>query len=113
MLIGGIVYAGTHQTTHKVDSQKAIDAFITQGAAPPPPPPPPPPPAAKSSGAPKQVTPKVQQPKPVQVTPMTPPVEIPKEIPKVDPIPMTRDLPVVETPVVEETSGSGMDQGPG
>jgi protein TonB len=44
---------------------------------------------------------------------MTPPREIPKEIPKVDPIPMTKNLPVVETPVVEETSSGGMDQGPG
>ncbi len=112
LLVAGVVYAGT-ATTHKVASEKAINAFITQGAAPPPPPPPPPPPA-KSSGAPKQVTPKVQQPKPVQVTPMTPPREIPKEIPKVDPIPMpqTKDLPVVDTPV-EEASSGGTDQGPG
>lgn len=115
LLIAGVVYAGT-QTTHKVANEKAIQAFITQGAAPPPPPPPPPPPAAKSSGSPKKATPKVEQPKPVQITPMTPPVEIPKEVPKVEPIPSTKTLPdVPETAAVDDSSmaSSGTDEGPG
>ncbi|HYK03267.1 MAG TPA: TonB family protein [Thermoanaerobaculia bacterium] len=110
LLVAGVVYAGSQTATHKVDSEKQINAFITQGAAPPPPPPPPPPP--KSSGAPKQqVQPRVQ-PKPVQVTPMTPPVEIPKEIPKVT-MPATKNLPVVDTPVVEEDFSTGGGSGPG
>src|SRR3712207_7299412 len=78
LLVAGIVSASAQKVPHKLDAEKPINAFIAQGAAPPPPPPPPPPPA-KSSGAPKQqVQPRVQ-PKPVQVTPLTPPVEIPKE----------------------------------
>jgi protein TonB len=110
LLVAGVVYAGSQSATHKVASEKPIAAFITQGAAPPPPPPPPPPP--KSSGAPKQqVQPRVQ-PKPVQITPMTPPVEIPKEIPKVT-MPATKDLPVVDTPVTEDLSTGGGSEGPG
>ena len=38
VLLTGIVYAGAENVTHKVDSEKPINAFITQGAAPPPPP---------------------------------------------------------------------------
>src|SRR5258705_11873994 len=63
MLVAGIVYAGSHKLSHKIDSATPIAAFISRGAAPPPPPPPPPPPA-KSSGA--MSTPPVQ-PKPVEV----------------------------------------------
>lgn len=106
LLVGGILYAGQN-VTHKVDAEKPIDAFITQGAAPPPPPPPPPP--ARSSSAPKS-QPRVQpRPTPVTPNPLTPPVEIPKEIPKVD-LPMTANLPVVDTPVEESTS---LDEGSG
>jgi len=80
LLVGGIVYAGTQNVTHKVDAVKTIDAFITQGAAPPPPPPP-----AKSSGAPKPSTPKpVEIAKPVTSPVFTAPVEIPMEVPIVD-----------------------------
>jgi protein TonB len=43
---------------------------------------------------------------------MTPPVEIPKEIPKVD-MPATKNLPVVDTPVAEDLSAGGGDEGPG
>ena len=110
LLVAGIVYAGQN-VTHKVDSEKPIAAFISEGAAPPPPPPPPPPPA-KSSGAPK-VQPRVQsrpQPIPVTPNPLTPPVEIPKEIPKVD-LPVMKDLPIVDTPLPEPTGG--IDTGPG
>src|SRR5215210_4450947 len=97
LLVVGIVYAGTQNVTHKVDAEKQINAFITQGAAPPPPPPPPPPPA-KSSGAPRPSTPKpVEIPKPMTSSVLTPPVEIPKEIPKVASIPTpTQNLPVAE-----------------
>lgn len=109
MLVAGVVYAGS-EVQHKVAPEKPIAAFIQQGAAPPPPPPPPPPPKA-SSGAPKQQVQQRVQPKPVQITPMTPPVEIPKEIPKVN-LPVVKDLPVVDTPV-EETSDGGTSEGPG
>jgi protein TonB len=111
LLVAGIVFAGSQTATQKVASEKPINAFIAQGAAPPPPPPPPPPP--KSSGAPKQqqVQPRVQ-PKPVEITPMTPPVEIPKEIPKVT-MPATKDLPVVDIPVTEDFSTGGGSEGPG
>ncbi len=106
VLVVGILYAGQN-VTHKVASEKAINAFITQGAAPPPPPPPPPP--ARSSGAPKS-QPRVQpQPTPVIPNPLTPPREIPKEIPKID-LPVSKDLPVVDTPLPEST---GLDEGPG
>jgi protein TonB len=82
LLVGGIVYAGTQNVTHKVDNGKKIDAFITQGAAPPPPPPPPP---AKSSGLPKPSTQKpVEIPKPMTSSVFTAPVEIPTEVPDVD-----------------------------
>lgn len=113
LLVGGIVYAGTQNVTHKVDAEKAIDAFITQGAAPPPPPPPPPPPA-KSSGAPKQSTPKpVEIPKPMTSSVLTPPVEIPKEVPKVESIPMpTQNLPVAD-PTPAEDAGGTLDTGAG
>jgi protein TonB len=62
----------------------AIRAFMVE-AAPPPPPPPPPPPAAAS--APRVVTPKVVQPKPVVVDQpkFTAPIETPKEQPKPEP----------------------------
>jgi periplasmic protein TonB len=112
LLVAGVVYAGTREVSHKVASERPINAFITQGAAPPPPPPPPPPPAP-SSGAPRQATPRVQ-PKPIVVpqSPLTPPVEIPKEVPKVE-LPVSRDLPVVDTPVADEPSGGTIDQGPG
>lgn len=107
VLVAGILYAGQN-VTHKVDAEKPIDAFITQGAAPPPPPPPPPP--ARSSSAP-QSQPRVQpQPTPVIPNPLTPPVEIPKEIPKVD-LPVSKDLPVVDTPLPESTGS--LDEGPG
>jgi periplasmic protein TonB len=111
LLVGGIVYAGTQNVTHKVDAEKTIDAFITQGAAPPPPPPPPPP--AKSSGAPKQSTPKpVEIPKPMTSSVLTPPVEIPKELPKVENLPMTtQNLPVDPTPA--EDAGGTLDTGAG
>ena len=109
MLVGGIVYAGTHQVTHKVDAEHRINAFISQGAAPPPPPPPPPP---KSGGAPKatpQVKP-VEIPKPMTSSVLTPPVEIPKEIPKIEMPTPTATLPVAET--LPEPS-SGISEGPG
>ncbi len=111
LLVAGIVYAGTQKVTHKVDAETKINAFITQGAAPPPPPPPPPPPAAKSSGAPRQTTPKpVEIPKPMTSSVLTPPVEIPKEVPKVDIPAPTQSLPVVETP---EPEGGSTDSGAG
>lgn len=107
VLVAGILYAGQN-VTHKVAAEKPIDAFITQGAAPPPPPPPPPP--ARSSSAPKS-QPRVQpRPTPVIPNPLTPPVEIPKEIPKVD-LPVSSDLPVVDTPLPESTGS--LDEGPG
>jgi len=118
VLIGGIIFAGT-QTKHSVAAEKPIPAFITQGAAPPPPPPPPPPPKKSSGGA--KATPRVQQPKPVEVpqqrNPLTPPVEVPKELPKVT-IPTTRSLPVPELPVVDtepvdEGSGEGGESAAG
>jgi periplasmic protein TonB len=106
LLVAGIVYAG-QTVTHKVDAEKPMAAFITQGAAPPPPPPPPPP--ARSSGAP-QSRPRVQpQPTPVIPNPLTPPVEIPKELPKVE-VPVSQDLPVADTPLPEST---GLSEGPG
>jgi protein TonB len=105
-LVAGIVYAGQN-VTHKVAAEKPIAAFITQGAAPPPPPPPPPP--ARSSGAPKS-QPRVEpRPTPVTPDPMTPPVETPTEVPKVE-LPISQDLPVVDTPLPEST---GTDQGAG
>ncbi|HKR63062.1 MAG TPA: hypothetical protein VJZ00_04965, partial [Thermoanaerobaculia bacterium] len=112
MLVAGIVYAGTHKVTHKVDAEKPITAFISRGAAPPPPPPPPPPP--KSSSAP-QSTPRVQ-PKPVvvpKITPMTPPVEIPKELPVLKTTLPTPTAPVVETTNTEPPSSGAADTGPG
>jgi protein TonB len=115
VLIGGIIFAGA-QTKHSVAAEKQIEAFITQGAAPPPPPPPPPP--KKASGGAKKAVQQVQQPKPVVVpqqrNPLTPPVEIPKVLPKVDPLPVTRNLPVPDLPVVEHVpaddgAGAGGD----
>jgi protein TonB len=109
LLIAAIVFGGA-RAKHSVAAEKPIDAFITQGAAPPPPPPPPPPKKA-SGGGPKPVV--KQQPKPVVQQPrpsFTAPVEIPKEVPKVDPLPINRNLPVPELPVVEsvpEDTGSG------
>ena len=106
LLIGSVIFAGA-QAKHSVAAEKAMPAFITQGAAPPPPPPPPPP--KKASGG-QKATPKVQQPKPVVVqqrNPLTPPVEIPKELPKVDPLPTTKNLPIADEPVAD----SGADDG--
>ena len=111
LLIGSIVFAGA-QAKHSVAAEKKIPAFVTQGAAPPPPPPPPPP--KKASGGAK-ATPQVQQPKPVVVqqrNPLTPPVEIPKELPKVDPIPLSKNLPVADTPV-EDNASADDGAGPG
>ena len=109
LLVAGIVYAGAQKVTHKVDAEKPINAFLAQGAAPPPPPPPPPPPAAKSSGAPRQSTPKpVEIPKPVTTSALTPPVEIPKT----ESIPTpTQNLP--QTSAVEEPAGGTLDTGAG
>ena len=110
LLVVGIVYAGQN-VKHQVDSEKPIAAFISQGAAPPPPPPPPPPP--KSGGGAK-AQPRVQpQPEPQTPPPdpLTPPTEIPQEVPKVD-LPITQDLPVVDTPMPESTGGPLTD-GPG
>lgn len=106
VLVAGILYAGQN-VTHKVAAEKPMDAFITQGAAPPPPPPPPP---ARSSGAPKSQPRVQQQPTPVIPNPLTPPVEIPKEIPKIE-LPVSSDLPIVDTPLPESTGS--LDEGPG
>src|SRR5688572_18333022 len=106
LLVGAILFAGA-QAKHSVAAEKAMPAFLTQGAAPPPPPPPPPP--KKASGGVK-ATPKVQQPKPVVVqqrNPLTPPVEIPKELPKVDPLPVNKNLPIAEEPVEETAVDDG------
>ena len=106
MLVAGIVYAG-QTVTHKVDAEKPMAAFITQGAAPPPPPPPPPP--ARSSGAP-QSQPRTQpRPTPVTPNPLTPPVETPLDIPEVE-LPVSQDLPVSDSALPEST---GIDEGPG
>lgn len=114
LLIGGIIFAGA-QTKQSVAAEKPIQAFITQGAAPPPPPPPPPP--KKASGGGEKAVQQVQQPKPVVVpqqrNPLTPPVEIPKVVPKVDPLPVTRNLPVPDLPVVENVPTTDEGAGPG
>ena len=105
LLVGSILFAGA-QAKHSVAAEKAMPAFITQGAAPPPPPPPPPP--KKASGG-MKATPKVQQPTPVvqQRNPLTPPVEIPKELPKVEPLAVNKNLPIAEEPVAEATVDDG------
>lgn len=103
MLIASVIFAGA-QTKHSVAAEKAMPAFVTQGAAPPPPPPPPPP--KKSSGGAKATQQQVQQPRPVVVqqrNPLTPPVEIPKELPKVD-LPVSRNLPIADEPVADTSA---------
>jgi periplasmic protein TonB len=114
LLVCGILYVGSQNVTHKVDAEKPINAFISQGAAPPPPPPPPPPSPAKSSGAPRQTTPKpVEIPKPMTSSVLTPPVEIPKDVPKVESIPTpTQNLPVTDPGPVEPAGGT-LDTGAG
>jgi len=79
LIIAFIVFMGAAATS-KVDAEKPIRAFLSQGAAPPPPRPPPPPPPAASS-TPKTPTPTV---KAVQVPHFVQPTEIPKELPKVE-----------------------------
>ncbi len=111
ILVAVFVLAGAQSAKHSVASEKAITAFITQGAAPPPPPPPPPPP--KSSGGAK-ATPKVQQPKPVKITPQTliAPREI-KELPVLKPMTSAMveevDLPEVSSLVEADAGTAGGD----
>jgi len=106
LLIGSIVYAGSHQLIHKVDAEEKIDAFISGGAAPPPPPPPP---RAKSSGAPRS-TPQ-SQPKPVEI-PRTPQLIPPTEIEPLEMPTPTHSLPVVpdSEPSLGEIAG-GVEEG--
>lgn len=95
VLLSALIFAGMHSVKHSVASEKAITAFITQGAAPPPPPPPPP--AAKASATPQ--TPRVQpQQTPVQRNVLIPPTEI-KQLPKVEDVPIqtTESLPSSDT----------------
>ena len=110
LLIGSVLFAGA-QAKHSVAAEKAMPAFITQGAAPPPPPPPPPP--KKASGG-MQSTPKVQQPRPVVVqqrNPLTPPVEVPKELPKVEPLAVNKNLPIADEPVADTAVDDGGTEG--
>ena len=95
VLLAALILIGMHSVKHSVASEKAITAFITQGAAPPPPPPPPP--AAKASATPQ--TPRVQpQQTPVQRNVLIPPTEI-RELPKVEDVPIqtSESLPSSDT----------------
>ena len=107
MLVAGVVYAGTHRLSHKIDAQEPIAVFLSKGAAPPPPPPPLPP---KGGGG-QPSTPHVQI-KPVEipteVNPLTPPVETPTEIPL--PVADT-SLPVADTSSVTESVPGGVEGG--
>lgn len=99
LIIAFIVFMGA-AATHRVDAEKPIHAFLSQGAAPPPPPPPPPPPAASSAKTtPTPTVKSVVRPTFVQ------PTETPKELPKIEA--PTTNAPVVDTTPAEPSQPAG------
>lgn len=107
LLVATFIYVGAQHVAQKAEAEP-IRAFLSEGAAPPPPPPPPPP--AKSSGAPKQSTPKpVEMPQPMMSSALTPPTEI-KELPT--PVQTMPDPgPVTEEPAGGTDDAAGVEGG--